>query len=338
MSTSTPRPDSTGRQAGTPDAATASEAGAARRATGRGASSGRAIREEVAAEIERRGGLPQGDFRAALRVQMEAQAAVAARRPPKPKRSMFPRALPWTSPMTRLWPGTKVLCMLALTSLLLWLPRWPSIVIVAVLLALACRVARVPRTVVPRLPFIVWWALLWGGISSAVFGGLEVYVRTTAMGLTVLFATFVVLWTTRPDHLAPAFATLLAPLRLLRLPVDEWARTMSLSLRGLPTLTAEMTALNDSSRLRGGWQRRLAGGTSIWAKYRALFRELGDTVTAALSASERRATATGRAMTMRGGVPPVVRERVRLGLGDVVAFVLTTGAVATAVLLRDLGR
>lgn len=279
------------------------------------------------------------ELRAALKQQIEENAAIAARRPPRGRSTGFPRALPWSSPVSRLWAGTKILCLLAVSSGLLWMPRWPTIVLVAALFVLASVVARVPRSVIPRLPFLVWWGLFWGGVSSAMMGdGLEAYLRLLVLGFVLLYGTLLLLWTTRPDHLAPTFAALLWPLRLVRAPVDEWARTMALSLRGLPVLATEMRTMSDAGRLRGGWQRRLAGRTSVRAKYAALLRELGDIVTASLSSAERRATATGRAMTMRGGVPPVPRSRVRLGLGDVLALALTTGALIAAWWLRDLGR
>lgn len=274
------------------------------------------------------------EFREQLRAQLEANAAVAARRPPRGRSVGFPRALPWASPVSRLWPGTKILCLLTLTSLMLWVPRWPTIGLVAACFALTALVARVPRSVVPRVPFLLWWGLFWGGVTASFSGGLEPYVRSVVLGLVLVYGTMLLLWTTRPDHLAPTFAALMWPLRIVRAPVDEWARTMALSLRGLPVLATELRTMSDAGRLRGGWQRRVVGKGSVRQKYGALLRELADTITAALSSAERRATATGRAMTLRGGVPPVPRERVRLGIGDLLAVLVTAGVVAASLYLR----
>ncbi|MCE1177693.1 MAG: hypothetical protein LWW86_01460 [Micrococcales bacterium] len=247
----------------------------------------------------------------------------------------MPRALPWESPISRLWPGTKLLCLTALTTLLVTRPRWLVIGVVAAVYLVVALLARVPRSAVPRVPMLVLSMFIGGFIGSAMGGDIMVYLRFTALGVVVLLGTALLLWTTRPAQLVPAFATLLRPLRLLRVPTDEWAATMALCLRGIPVLTDEVGAVADASRLRVGWQQRLRAApeqTGGWARTRASYAEGLDILIAAVSASARRAAATGRAMTLRGGVPAVPRERVRLGWGDLVAFAGTAAVVAGALI------
>ena len=57
-------------------------------------------------------------------------------------------------------------------------------------------------------------------------------------------------WTTQLGAVAPALARLARPLRVLRLPVDEWIVAIALALRCLPLLIDEMRTLAAARRLR----------------------------------------------------------------------------------------
>ncbi len=66
-------------------------------------------------------------------------------------------------------------------------------------------------------------------------------------------------WTTNIAEIAPAVATLCRPLRLVRIPVDEWAVSVSLALRAFPMLIEEFRVLYAARRLRPKRERPLAG-------------------------------------------------------------------------------
>lgn len=244
-------------------------------------------------------------------------------RPRRPSGGVLPRTLPWNSAMTRLWPGTKVVCLTALTSALLLRPTWSTLAAVALILLVGSLAARVPLQALPRLPVWFWSGIAGGMIGASLGGGLWIFVRSLLVAALVVWGSMLLIWSTPPERLTPAFRSLMAPMRWFRLPVDEWAASMGLGLRGIPSLRDEAAAVMDTARLRSGGKPPDG--------FRAGLRLMVDVITASLSASSRRASDTGRAMTLRGGVPPVPREHVRLGWRDGIALVLTGAAVGLVV-------
>jgi energy-coupling factor transporter transmembrane protein EcfT len=188
------------------------------------------------------------------------------------------RFVPGTSPLHRMWAGTK-LATLALLSigLLLW-PSWKSIGIMGALLLIAFLAARLPRGISPRLP---WWLggfLLFGAVLALVAGGSPVvhlgslkvglgglgnFTRFSMVGIDVLAGAALLGWTTPLADLSPALGRLLGPLRHVRVPVDELVGAIALSIRCLPLLLEEVRVLRAARRAR-----RPSSSRS--------FRELGD--------------------------------------------------------------
>jgi len=228
--------------------------------------------------------------------------------------------------MTRLWPGTKILCLTALTTALLLWPRWAAVAAVGAALLIGSLVARVPLSALPRLPIWFWSGVLGGCLGAWLGQGLWIFVRQLLVGALVVWGSALLVWTTSFDRLTPALRTLMAPLRWVRIPADEWATGMVLALRGLPTLVDQTSAVTDAVKLRSGGRPPTG--------WREGLHSVIDIITASLSASSRRAADTGRAMTLRGGVPPVPRERVRIGWRDVVAAAVTAVAVAAAIVFQ----
>ena len=249
------------------------------------------------------------------------------RRAFRPSSGGLPRPLPWGSGMTRVWAGTKIVCLAAVTTTLLLWPQWSTIAAVVVALLLGSLVARVPPSALPRLPVWFWSGVVGGIIGSWLGGGVWIFVRALVVAGVIVWGSSLLIWTTHLEVLTPALRTLLAPLRLLRVPVDEWSTAMVIALRGLPTLNRQTSAVSDAVRLRSGG--RPPDG------WKEAVHLVIDIITASLSASSRRAADTGRAMTMRGGVPPVPADRFRWGWRDLAAMVVTGEAVAVAVLLRS---
>lgn len=91
--------------------------------------------------------------------------------------------------------------------------------------------------------------------------------------LLILWASFAVSLTTSAEALTGAFASLMRPLRIFRVPVDDAATMLSLAVRFIP-LTAEELALVRSAQMARG--ARLESG-SIWQRlfaYRTVFHPL----------------------------------------------------------------
>lgn len=230
------------------------------------------------------------------------------------------RQVPGESVIHRLWAGTKIVAVLALTLTLGLVPSWPAIGIGAAIVLGAAAAARIPRGVLPTLPWWVAATLLAGGIINIPSGGVPIYLRSLALGFVLLGATALIGWTTPLNEIAPALATLGAPLRWLRIPVDEWSVSLALCLRGFPILIEEFRVLFAARRLR---PRRIRGEPRrVTGKLAVGYREMVDLVTAAIAVSVRRADELGEAITVRGGAGQITAAPPRPGLRDVAGLVL----------------
>jgi energy-coupling factor transport system ATP-binding protein len=212
------------------------------------------------------------------------------------------RAVPGNSPLHRLGAAAKLLGLAAVTITSLLLPGWPTIAILAALLAAAGAAARLPRSVIPR---ISWWVVAitaFFGVTTAMGGGIVHYAQTLLLTILFLALSLLVVWTTRVEELPVAFTRIVSPLRKLGVPVDEWAHTLTLTVRMLPLLREESRVLIAGRRLRP--QPRTAGRR---AQIAARCRELLDLLVAIVASSARRASDLGRAATQRGGMRIVRR-------------------------------
>jgi energy-coupling factor transporter transmembrane protein EcfT len=263
---------------------------------------------------------------------------------PKPTRSVvLLRPVPGNSAIHELWAGTKLLAVGAISILLTFSPGWITIGLVAALVLAAARIARIPRGVLPAVPHWFWMLLALGGISAAFAGGHPVidlagtslglggllnFLRITALSIVLLGLGAMVSWTTNVAEIAPAVATLGRPLRLLRIPVEEWAATLALALRAFPMLIEEFRVLYAARRLR---PKRVADTRR--ARRRRWARELLDLLTAALTVTLRRADEMGDAITARGGIGQISAIPSRPKRADWLAISVTVAVCVAAALL-----
>ncbi|GAB2908875.1 CbiQ family ECF transporter T component [Rhodococcus aerolatus] len=244
------------------------------------------------------------------------------------------RQVPRDTVVHRLWAGTKLLGVAALGLTLSLVTSWAAIGLVGALVALTAALGRVGPGAVPR-PRRWFWVVLGVGLLLAVpaggspevaLGGVTVGLGSFLVSLRLLVLTAVLLlaallvgWTTPLGDVAPALARLGAPLRLLRLPVDEWAAATALCLRSLPLLAEEVRVLGAARRLRRGPGRR--GLAQLNA-------ELPELLTTAMATAMRRAGELGEAVTARGGWGRVSAEPGRPGWRDAVALALVLAVCA----------
>lgn len=239
------------------------------------------------------------------------------------------RVVPVDSPIHRLWAGTKMIAAFLISLLLMLQPAWPVLgVVVAFLVAIAL-IARLPLSTLPRLPWWFWGLIVLGGLITVPTGGTAVlrYIQVTLFGLILLTTSFLITWTTPMSEIAPALAKLGAPLRRLRIPVDEWAVVVALTLRGLPLLMDEIRILRAARKLRPK-----SGGIT-----HADANPLVDILTAAMAVATRRAGELGEAITARGGTGELTAHPARARRADFVALVVVivvcSGAGMLGVLL-----
>ncbi len=254
--------------------------------------------------------------------------------PYRPPQINLLREVKVDSPVHRLWAGTKLLVVMGVSVTLSYFPSWGAIGLVTALLLATTLAARIPAGAWPRPPRWFWILMLATGALASVaggsphvriagtvlgLGGLDAYCRFVAVGVVLLLAAAVIGWTTPLGEIAPAVSTLMSPLKLVRLPVDEAATAVALCVRSLPLLVGEMRTLIAARRLRPAPERPGRSGAERWLD------ELVDLMVAALAVSVRRAGELAEAITARGGTGMIAARRRRPGASDAVAMVLAAG-------------
>jgi energy-coupling factor transport system permease protein len=254
--------------------------------------------------------------------------------------------VPGRSTIHDLWAGTKLLVVFGVSVLLTFYPGWVTIGMAAALVFAALRIARIPRGVLPSIPRWLWIVLALGFFSAALSGGspqismagLEIglggalnFLRITALSIVLLGLGALVSWTTNVAEIGPAFATLGRPLRILRIPVDEWAVALALALRAFPMLIDEFQVLYAARRLR---PKRIPKSRKARRRRHAL--ELIDLMAAAIAVTLRRGDEMGDAITARGGTGQLSANPVRPKLADWVTIAITIAASGAAVALETM--
>jgi len=254
------------------------------------------------------------------------------------------RPVPGDSAVHRLWAGTKLVMVAAIGVLMTFYPGWVPIGAVALLVLVAARIARIPRGALPSVPGWLWILLFFGGLTATFAGGSPVidigsvsvglgglfnFLRITALSIVLLGLGAMVSWTTNVAEIAPAVATLGRPLRMLRIPVDEWAVALALALRAFPMLIDEFRVLYAARRLR---PKDVA--ISRRGRLRSIWLEIIDLLAAAVTVALRRADEMGDAITARGGVGQISASPARPKMIDLWASVIVIVVCGTALALE----
>ncbi len=234
------------------------------------------------------------------------------RTPKRPSRPVvLLRPVPGRTVVHELWAGTKLLVVAAIGILLTLYPGWVPIALVGAFVLITARIAHIPRGVLPSIPRWLWFLLLLGGVTASFaggsphltvasvdlgLGGLLKFLQITVLSIVLLGLGGLVSWTTNVSEVAPAVAKLGRPLRLLRLPIDDWAVALALALRAFPMLIDEFRVLIAARKLRPREPATTAG-----ERRHRLSRELVDVLAAAVTVTLRRADEMGDAITARGG-------------------------------------
>lgn len=266
----------------------------------------------------------------------------ATRRPSRPVVLLVP--VPGRSAIHDLWAGTKLLVVFGLSVMLTFYPGWVTIGVSAALVLTAARIARIPRGALPSMPRWLWIVLALGGLTAALAGGKPVvslagqqialggtvsFLRFSALSIVLLALGAMVSWTTNVAEIAPAVAILGRPLRMLRIPMEEWAVALALALRAFPMLIDEFQVLYAARRLR---PKRIPQSRRERRRRHAV--ELIDLLAAAMTVTLRRADEMGDAITARGGTGQLSANPARPKFADWVALAVTVGACVPAVVLE----
>jgi energy-coupling factor transport system permease protein len=266
----------------------------------------------------------------------------ATARPPRPV--VLLRPVPGRTVVHELWAGTKLLAVAAIGVLLTLYPGWVPIALVGALVLVAAWIARIPRGVLPSVPRWLWGVLLFGALTASFaggsphltigsvdlgLGGLFNFLHLTVLSIVLLGLGGLVSWTTNVAEIAPAVAKIGRPLRLLRLPVDDWAVTLSLALRAFPMLIEEFRVLFAARKLRP----REPAVTSRERRHR-MSREIIDLLAAAVTVALRRADEMGDAITARGGAGQISALPSRPTWIDGIAAAVVVAACGASVVVE----
>lgn len=240
------------------------------------------------------------------------------------------RPVPGRTGIHELWAGTKLLVVAGIGVLLTFYPGWIPIALVAVLVLATARLAKVPRGALPSVPGWLWILLFFGAFTASLAGGSPVvtvgpvsvglgglfnFLHLTVLSIVLLALGALVSWTTNVAEIAPAVSKLGAPLRPLRVPVDDWAVALALALRAFPMLIDEFRILFAARRLRPRDE-----ATNRRARRHRWAAELIDLLAAAITVALRRADEVGDAITARGGAGQISTLPSRPRWRDAVAF------------------
>lgn len=254
------------------------------------------------------------------------------------------RPVPGRSAIHELWAGTKLIVVFGVSLLLTFYPGWVPIALVAALVLSAAWIAHIPRGALPSVPRWLWIVLALGGVTAAFaggspdlelgsvhigLGGLLSFLRVTVLSIVLLGLGAMVSWTTNVAEIAPAVATLGRPLRPLRVPIDDWAVALALSLRAFPMLIDEFRVLYAARRLRPKPML-----TTRKARRRRWAVEVVDLLAAAITVTLRRGDEMGDAITARGGTGQISAAPSRPKLADWVALSIVAAVCAAALVLE----
>lgn len=175
--------------------------------------------------------------------------------------SNFFRPVPIESPIHSLAAETKIVAGVLISIGLVFNPQWSHIIVAIVLVALTFRLARLPLSILPKIPYILRYAIL-GSLLGAVMsgddpvvfgfgiGGLLDYLRLFFIGILMIFWTGILSWTTGLNAIGFALRRLISPLGRIGFPVEEVGTVIALAVRSLPLVADEVDVVNETVHSR----------------------------------------------------------------------------------------
>ncbi|MCL2213058.1 MAG: energy-coupling factor transporter transmembrane protein EcfT [Oscillospiraceae bacterium] len=252
---------------------------------------------------------------------------------------------PGNSFLHRLDPRTKIIATMALM-VIIFLARslWAYLLLAAVVLVLVAVSTIPPRTVLKSLKPLIFIILFTGSLNLFLTRGegypliewwiFRIYgegiyfaaMMASRIIMLIVVSTVVLTYTTSPIDLTDGIERLLAPGKLIRLPVHEFAMMMTIALRFIPTLIEETDKIMSAQKARGA---DFTTG-SLKKRVQSLLPILIPLFISAFRRAEDLAVAM-ECRCYRGGAGRTKMKQLRMGMRDMVFFVtlvaLTVGVV-----------
>lgn len=176
---------------------------------------------------------------------------------------------PGDSVLHRLDPRTKILLTVAYVVLLFVTKRLVGLALCGLFMLAVVLLSRIPfktvlKSIKPLLFIILFTAalqMIYGG-GTPIFPGVAYLRWLTYQGVrnAVFMASRIIMlvtgtsfmtYTTSPIMLTSALESLMSPLRLIKVPVHEFAMMMTIALRFIPTLIDETDKIMNAQKARG---------------------------------------------------------------------------------------
>lgn len=174
--------------------------------------------------------------------------------------------LPGDTALHRLDPRVKLALAAAFAFTLLALDSWRAAAVAALIVTYVVATARAPLGALLRglkpvawlMPFTIVANALSAGGDEVVFLGVDVSLAGGLTGLLLsvrvvllILSTSLVSMTTSPVALSDGISSMIAPLRLVRVPVDDISMMLSIALRFIPVIAEEAELVVTAQQARG---------------------------------------------------------------------------------------
>lgn len=176
----------------------------------------------------------------------------------------------------------KIAALLAFSITLFVVRSWWAMGLCALAAFALIIVARIPLRLINRLLAPVYvlagFSVLFNVVPSPSIESLDTGLFVAVRMVALVSGSFIVCLTTTSSQLLEAFRSFIAPLRAFRVPVDDIAVTLALSLRFIPVIEDELRAIRAAQRSRGAesvgslWRRLRIWGVAFAALFVGLFR------------------------------------------------------------------
>jgi len=149
----------------------------------------------------------------------------------------------------------KIIALLAFSIGIFFVGNWWGMAAFAFAVVIAVLVARIPIGQLNRLLVPVYvlaaFSVFFNALANPTLDGLTVGLFFGVRMVVLVAASFVVCLTSQPSELLDAFKWLIGPLRHVRVPVDDIAFTLALSLRFIPVIEREFEVVRAAQKSRG---------------------------------------------------------------------------------------
>ena len=256
---------------------------------------------------------------------------------------------PGQSFVHRLDPRTKLIMLVVYIVALFTAVSWISYAVCLVFLAVTIWISTIPlKSIVKGMKPLVF-ILVFTGILNLFFTGGETVifsvwrititqeglVRAVLMVARILMlitTTFLLTYTTSPIALTDGLESLMAPLKVIRVPVHELSMMMCIALRFIPTLIEETDKIMCAQKARGA---DFETG-SLMQRVKALVPILVPLFISAFRRADELATAM-ECRCYQGGEGRTKMKLLRYTRNDLITFFVGLVLVAGVIVLRQFG-